>query len=241
MSDTHFGDKLSDGKLIMETLDHIKTTENAYCILGGDLMDTAIASSVGDTYGANLNPMEQIRTCVRLFQPLADSGKIIAVVPGNHERRVMKQDGLDMTEIMCAQLGIANRYSPTTAYVFLRFGVDRSKHPDTKQRYCIYVTHGSAGGKKEGGKINGLADLAQICDADIYITGHTHLPASFRSGFYRPHATNSSAAYVDKLFVNTAAWMDYGAYADLAGFKPASKINPVIYLDGTKKLARALV
>ena len=183
--------------------------------------------------------MEQLKQCVKIFEPIKD--KILAVLPGNHERRVKKQDGLDMTEIMCAQLGIANKYSPTTAYVFLRFGRDRTKHPDAKQRYGIYVTHGSAGGKKEGGKINGLADLAQICDADIYITGHTHLPASFRSGFYRPHATNSSMTYVDKLYVNTAAWMDYGGYADLAGFKPASKINPVIYLDGTKKLARALV
>ena len=43
--DWHIGDNMSDAFLIEETLRHIKETPNAYCILGGDLMDTAIASS----------------------------------------------------------------------------------------------------------------------------------------------------------------------------------------------------
>ena len=68
LADLHIGDMCSDYKLIMERLEHIKNTPNAYCILGGDLMDTAIASSIGDTYGANLQPMEQLKQCVKLFQ-----------------------------------------------------------------------------------------------------------------------------------------------------------------------------
>lgn len=56
MADLHIGDSMSDYKLIMDRIEHIKNTPNAYCILGGDLMDTAIANSVGDTYGANLKP-----------------------------------------------------------------------------------------------------------------------------------------------------------------------------------------
>jgi hypothetical protein len=39
---------------------------------------------------------------------------------------------------------------------------------------------------------------------------------------------------VDKLFVNTAAALDYGGYGDSAGFKPASKSNPVLYFSGEK-------
>ena len=61
MADLHLGDFNSDYKLIMERIEHIKNTENAYCILDGDLMDCAIASSIGDTYGANLQPMEQLK------------------------------------------------------------------------------------------------------------------------------------------------------------------------------------
>ena len=233
MADLHIGDNMCDFKAIQERIEYIKNTPNAYCILDGDLMDTAICTSIGDTYGANLQPMEQLKQCVKLFAPIAH--KILAVLPGNHENRVYKSDGLDITEIMCAQLGIPERYSPTTAFLFIRFGGGRSKQHYRKQLYTAYVTHGSGGGRKEGGKINRLADLVCIVDADIYIHAHTHLPAVFKNSFYRVSGANSSIALVDKLFVNTAAALNYGGYGDKAGFKPASKSSPVIYLDGTKR------
>lgn len=233
MADLHIGDSMSDAKLITERLEHIKNTPNAYCILDGDLMDTAIASSIGDTYGANLQPMEQLKLCVKLFEPIKD--KILAVLPGNHENRVYKSDGLDITELMCAQLGIPQKYSPTTALLFVRLGSEKHKNHGRPHLYTIYVTHGSGGGRKEGGKVNRLADLASIVDSDIYIHAHTHLPLVFRESFYRVSGSNSTVALVDKLFVNTAASLNYGGYGDKAGFKPASKCSPVIYLDGEKR------
>lgn len=236
MSDLHIGDSLCDYKSILERIEHIKNTPNAYCILDGDLMDTAIASSIGDTYGANLQPMEQLSHCVKLFEPIKD--KILAVLCGNHEQRVYRQDGLDTTLLMCNQLGITERYSPTTALLFVRFGKTEKNH-GRPQLYTIYVTHGSGGGRKEGGKVNRLADLASIVDADIYITGHTHLPLVFKEAYYRTSCQNSSVALVDKLFVNTAASLDYGGYGDKQGFKPASKKSPVIYLNGVKRDMKA--
>jgi len=232
MADLHIGDSMSDFKLIMERIEHIKNSPNAYCILDGDLMDTAVCTSIGDTYGANLQPMEQLKQCVKIFEPIKD--KILCVLPGNHENRVYKSDGLDITEIMCAQLGIPEKYSPTTALLFVRFGKNPTRTPYRPFLYTIYATHGSGGGRKEGGKVNRLADLASIVDADIYIHAHTHLPLIFKESFFRTCSSNSSVALVDKLFVNTSASLNYGGYGDKAGFKPASKASPVIYLDGTK-------
>ena len=232
MADLHIGDSNCDFKLIMERIEHIKNTANAYCILDGDLMDTAIASSIGDTYGSNLQPMEQLKMCVKIFEPIKD--KILAVLPGNHENRVYKTDGLDITEIMCAQLGIPQKYSPTTALLFIRFGKNNGHNKHRPILYTAYVTHGSGGGRKEGGKVNRLADLAAIVDADIYITGHTHSPLVMKEAFFRVSGSNSSVALVDKLFINTSAWLNYGGYGDKQGFKPTSKKTPVIYLDGTK-------
>ena len=120
MADLHIGDHSSDYKMIMERIEYIKNKPNAYCILDGDLMDTAICTSIGDTYGANLQPMEQLKHCVRIFEPIKD--KILGVLPGNHENRVYKSDGLDITEIMCAQLGIPEKYSPTTARAVSHIG-----------------------------------------------------------------------------------------------------------------------
>ena len=231
MADLHIGDGLCDYKGITDRIEYIKNTPNAYCILDGDLMDTAIASSIGDTYGANLQPMEQLNHCVKLFEPIRD--KILAVLPGNHENRVYKADGIDTTQLMCAQLKIQQRYSPTTALLFVRFGEGRNH--GRRMLYTIYVTHGSGGGRREGGKVNRLADLAGIVDADIYVHSHTHLPLVFKEGYYRVSGSNSSVALVDKLFVNTAASLDYGGYGDKAGFKPASKCSPIIYLNGHKR------
>jgi len=238
LADLHIGDACSDFKLIMERINYIKETPNAYVILDGDLMDTAIASSIGDTYSAQLQPMEQLEQCVKIFGPIKD--KILAVLPGNHENRIYKTDGLDITQIMCNQLGIAGRYSSTTALLFIRFG----KHKDGGRHgrpvcYTAYVTHGSGGGRREGGKVNRLADLASIVDADIYIHAHTHLPLVFKEAYFRVSMANSSVDMVDKLFVNTAAMLNYGGYGDKAGFKPASKQSPVIYLNGKKHEMRA--
>lgn len=233
MADLHIGDNMCDFKLILERIEYIKNTPNAYCILGGDLMDTAIASSVGDTYGANLKPMDQLSQCVKIFEPIKD--KILCVLPGNHENRVYRSDGLDITELMCAQLGIPQKYSNTTALVFVRFGRGGRETKYRPMLYTIYATHGAGGGRKEGGKVNRLADLACIVDADVYLHHHTHLPVVFKNSFFRVSGSNSSVAIVEKLFVNGAAALDYGGYGDSANFKPASKSAPVIYLDGTKR------
>lgn len=237
LADLHIGDMSCDFKAILDELEYIKNTPNCYCVLDGDLMDTAIASSIGDTYASTHNPMEQLQECVNLFEPIKD--KIIAVVGGNHENRIYKQDGIDITYLMCQQLGIADRYSPTTALVYIRFGND-SKH-NRKMCYTLYMTHGAGGGRKEGGKINRLADLASIVDADIYLMAHVHQPAAFRSTFFRADPRNNSACKCEHLFVNTAAWLEYGGYGEKQGYKPASTINPVIYLDGKEKRSRVQI
>ncbi len=237
LADLHIGDMSCDYKAILSELEYIKNTPNCYCVLDGDLMDTAIASSIGDTYSSTHSPMEQLQECVKLFEPIKD--KILAVTSGNHENRHYKTNGIDTTQLMCSQLGIADRYSPTTALVYIRFGND-SRH-SRKMCYTMYMTHGGGGGRKEGGKINRLADLATIVDADIYVSGHTHLPAVFRNTFFRADPRNSDITQCEHLFVNTAAWLKYGGYGDRQGYKPASTINPIIHLDGHVKQMRALI
>ncbi len=238
LADLHIGDAMSDWEHIQKQLDYIKRTPNCYCILGGDLMDTAIASSIGDTYGANLQPMKQLEFCTKLFADIAP--KTLCVLHGNHENRVYKSDGIDMTRIMCDQLGIGEKYTETTALLFVELGNDAHVH-NRQICYTIYATHGSGGGRKEGGKINRLVDLSNIVDADIYICAHTHLPALLKTGFYRPCLSNRSVAYCEKLFVNTASSLNYGGYGDVQGFRPNSKEYPIIVLDGVKKRMKAVL
>jgi GTP-binding protein LepA len=209
-------------------------------ILNGDICNWATRNSVSDIYSEQLSPMQQIKEFVDLFSPIKD--KILSIQPGNHEGRSYRSDGIDITELACRELGIADKYSQTASLVFIRLGENSRGRKESigtgKLRrvcYVLYVLHGSGGGRKEGSKANRLAEMASVVDADIYIHSHTHLPMIMRQAFYRLDLPNSCAAPVDKLFVNTSATLWYGGYGEQYEYKPNSKATPVIYLDGTRK------
>ena len=239
LADYHYSDPNSDHDAIRKDIDYVNSHDNAYCVLAGDLLDCALKSSLGDAY-MNLSPMEELTAMKDLIQPIAH--KVLAIVGGNHEARHYRTNGVDMTRLLAKQLGIEDRYSPDTALIFLRFGKGSAGRSHARPiLYTIYLTHGSGGGKKEGGKIQRLADYGQIVDADCYICGHTHLPASFKTGFARPSAANNSITYCTKLFVNAAAKLNYGGYGDIGGFKPSCTDTPIVLLNGERKEMRAMI
>lgn len=236
-ADEHIGDAHCDMARLLERIEYVKNTENAYCILNGDLLDNATKTSIGDTYDQTLNPMDQLEKAVELFGPIKD--KIICVTHGNHEARTYRKEGINLSALIATQLGLQDLYTPTSAIIFLRFGKGSKRVHCNRIRYTIYTLHGSGGGRKEGAKAIRLADMASIIDADIYIHSHTHLPMIMRQAFYRIDVINSTVASVDKLFVNTAANLNYGGYGEAGEFKPSSKETPVIYLSGKKKSFKA--
>ena len=237
-ADEHLGDEHSDLKRLLARIEYVKNTPNAYCILNGDIIDNATKTSIGDTYTQVFNPMEQLAKAVEIFEPIKD--KILCITHGNHENRTYKKEGINLSCLMANQLGLADKYTPTSALLFIRFGEGSAS--STRYRkvcYTLYVLHGSGGGRKEGAKAIRLADMASIIDTDIYIHSHTHLPMVMKQAFHRIDTKNSAVALVDKLFVNTAANLKYGGYGEAGEFKPSSKDTPVIYLSGVKKYFEA--
>lgn len=233
-ADEHIGDELCDMDRLLKRIEYVKNTHNAYCILNGDILDNATKNSVGDAYTQVFNPMEQLETAVKLFEPIKN--KILLITHGNHENRTYKSEGINLSALIAAQLGLSDKYTPTSAVLFIRFGQTSGKTHFRKQRYTIYVLHGSGGGgRREGTKATRLADMASIVDCDIYCHAHTHLPMIMKQGFHRIDLSNSSVSFVDKLFVNTAANLRYGGYGEAGEFKPSSMDTPVIYLSGTKR------
>lgn len=236
-ADEHLGDEHSDLKRLLGRIEYVKNTPNAYCILNGDIIDNATKTSIGDTYTQVLNPMEQLAKAVELFEPIRD--KILCITHGNHENRTYRKEGINISCLMAKQLGLADKYTPTSAAIFIRLGDGGGSAHHRKVCYTVYVLHGSGGGRKEGAKAIRLADMASIIDTDIYIHSHTHLPMVMKQAFHRIDTSNSAVALVDKLFVNTAANLTYGGYGEAGEFKPSSKDTPIIYLSGTKKYFEA--
>lgn len=237
-ADEHIGDPGCDMKYLQKRIDYVANTPNAYCILGGDLMDNATKTSIGDTYTQTMSPMQQIDYITELFKPIKK--KILCAVLGNHENRTYKKEGIDPMRCVCDRLGCAERYSHAGALVFLRLGEDSRSHG---RRFCytIYVLHGAGGGRKEGAKAIRLADMAAIVDADVYCHNHTHIPMIMKQDFFRTSTSNSSVSKVTKLFVNSSSNLEYGGYGEAQEFKPSSKDKPKIILSGKQKYATAIL
>lgn len=242
LADVHLGDEHCDLNLVRERIGLIASKVNAYCILNGDLINNSTKTSIGDIYAEQYMPMEQVKRCVELLEPVKD--KILCITNGNHENRSYKKEGIDLTEILAMQLGLADRYSKGGCLLFVRVGESskgESRRGGQKRQICytVYCLHGSGGGRKEGAKAIRLADMASIVDADVYIHSHTHMPMVLKQGYFRTDVPNSKAHNVTKLFVNTAAYLDYGGYGEAQEYKPSNKDTPVVYLNGRKKEASA--
>ena len=233
ISDAHIGDPQANEQALMEQIRYVEDTPNCYAIVNGDIMNNATKSSPSDTYTEVMSPMEQIVKAVMLLKPISD--KILAITQGNHERRTAKESGVDLMKIIAMELGLVDKYSEGMAYLFIRFGEQSSHDHFRKVLYTILVTHGNGGGRTVGAKANRLADLVSIADADIYLYGHTHNNIAFKEGFMRVNWRTYSLEMVDRLFVNSGAFLDWGGYAEQAQYRPSVIAPPHIFLSGSER------
>lgn len=79
-ADEHIGDEHCDIKRLMERIEYVKNTPNAYCILNGDILDNATKTSIGDTYTQEFNPMEQLQRANELFSPIREKYCVLHMV-----------------------------------------------------------------------------------------------------------------------------------------------------------------
>lgn len=242
-ADWHIGDKSCKMDEIREEIDAVKKDPNAYVILNGDLLNNATKNSVSDSYAEVLTPQEQVNTVTALLGPIAD--KILMICGGNHEARTYRESGIDLTAIVASNLGLLSRYVREGGVLFLGLGetttTSQKGGPKRMQRYTVYATHGSGGGRKEGAKAIRLADMAAIVDCDLYLHSHTHLPMAIKEAFVRVDSHCFSTYIVDKLFVNTSAKLGYGGYGQTYEFKPSSTESPVVRLDGHKRAMKVVL
>lgn len=233
ISDSHIGDPYANEQALMEQIRYVEDTPNCYAIINGDIMNNGIKSSKSDTYTEVMSPMEQMVKAVLTLKPIAN--KVLAITQGNHERRTAKESGIDLGKVIATELGLFDKYSDGMAYIFLRFGEQSGHRKHRKVPYTILVTHGNGGGKTVGAKANRLADLVSIADADIYLYGHTHQNMAFKEGFLRVDWHNNYLQMVDRLFVNSGAFLDWGGYAEQNQYRPSVIATPHIFMDGYKR------
>lgn len=232
LGDIHVGSKKCDYKMFQETLDEIKNNDDCYCVVMGDLLNNSTRNSVGDVYEEPLTPMQQIEKAVSMLEPIKD--KILGVTTGNHERRTYRTDGIDLMSIVCAQLGILDKYDPAGVLMIIK---DETGRGSGHLYNTMYISHGDgANGKMIGGKANSLARRANnFANVDIVCVGHTHQPITFKQAYmmFDPH--HDIVRHKEQLCINTSAFLDYEEYAEVIGLPPSAKAQPTLYLAADKE------
>lgn len=236
-SDWHDDDPNCNQAFVEAEVKAALSARNTFVIVHGDIVNFAFKNSCSNSYQNRKTPQESLEWAIETLRPLKE--KILVLEDGNHEDRLWKECGIHAGRFIANELGIKERYAQDGALVFVTFGEQSGKRHNRPMTYSIYTIHGAGGGRKAGGKVNRLTELMLTVDADIYIQGHTHLPFQTAYGFYRANLNNRSARFVNKLFVNSSAALNYGGYGEKLGFQPSALAHVEIHLDGSKRKMKA--
>ncbi len=216
LSDVHIGDSCADLDLLKEVVNKIKDSPDMYVILLGDILNTAIVNSKSDIYSETVNLATAQKMALEYLTPIKD--KILAMTPGNHENRVWRNVGLDVSLWLAEKLGVQDRYRNNFIALDISFGKDNNGNP-----YHLHLVgqHGGyGGGRKLSAALSALEDVDGIvCNADIYVRAHTHSPVSGKRDVWQFNEKGNLEKR-HKHYFSAPAFLKTGGYGLDKGYRP---------------------
>jgi len=208
---------------IKRTIDVIKNDPLAKVIIVGDLIENITKLSKGNIYQQDITPTEQLQIITDLLRPIRD--KIIGITQGNHENR-SDESGIEITKLLAYNLGLLELYCREGIYIFLSFGIKDCKQ-NCRHTFRIYAKHmGGIDPRK----------MKDVCNADLYVSGHTHNFKHFIEGYYEgSERIDGVLTLKTRAFVVTTSYLNYGGYAEDKNYTPSVISQPVIDLSYTTK------
>lgn len=243
VGDIHYGNKNCNVTQLKRTLHYIEETEDCYMIGMGDYVEAILAQDHRFEMGNHtIEVQNQVAEVIKWFKPLAEKGKILGLLTGNHEEKVRNTTSWNMTNLMCTTLGV-----PYLGYsAFIRLSVPHNQihgYP-----FTLYVSHGVTSAGKAGSTLNRLTTMGEKFNADIYMMGHTHKLLAYpqvRLGINKKNLTKQI-----QYFINTGSFLETYAegtmsYAEKAQYAPLEtgtielQLYPVNGFVSTRKLTGA--
>ena len=181
----------------------------------GYYLECGLKDSVGDSmYRQKLNPQKQMEEMVELLEPLAKEGLLIGLHSGNHEHRITKSTGIDITKIMARLLNV--RFLKAACWSLL--SVEGT-------RYSTYTLHGASGAKFKHTKLKAIVDACGWIESDILAMGHTHGLANEPIIKQRFDATSNRVINKIQYVMLTGAYMEWDDSYGQATNYPIPKIG----------------
>jgi hypothetical protein len=173
--DMHIANKAFDLSHFKKLIQRIQDTPLSLWVGMGDFGDSIgprdkrfEQENLRPLYRENISRIyqEEAWELKELLTPVAD--KSLGLVESNHAKKAKKDNSFDLTHELCTHFGWANLRS--CALVRMHF----LRSTTATYNLDLFVAHGYGGGRKWGGKMNKIADIASGIRADIYLMGHLH-------------------------------------------------------------------
>jgi hypothetical protein len=163
IGDVHYGSPQCDKQRFLDNLQYC-LDHSIYVHLMGDLIESATRHSVGAGVYEQENPAEdQHEQMVAWLQPLADMHLILGSHAGNHEERIYKESGINISKALCRELHVP--YLGDACWSNFVVG---------KQTYSIYSLHGRTGSRFDGTALLALERISTSFFCDLCAMGHVH-------------------------------------------------------------------
>ena len=213
LSDLHIG--IGNKQYIKDIIEFISKMDNAYVIIGGDILNNTTKTSLGSVLEEYATGEEQVNLAVELLKPIKD--RILAMIEGNHEHRTTDMSYISLTQMIATLLGIPDKYKYEIAIGYISVGsdncytyVDLHKHRKTNNYYSFY-------------------------NADCLVLEHTHefnfkeIPVVYHNKYSKKPSVRMS--YV----INNGSALAFPSYAKRAGYSLQNIGTYVIELSGKKR------
>jgi len=180
MGDFHLGHIGCDKEKLKKDLEWIKNQKHLLVYLMGDFLDIQIPYIAPEKHvvyseiDRDLDTFEKgYNYLVELLIPI--KRKIMGIHLGNHDFQWIQKTQFNYVKNLANELNAP--YLNFEALTKLLIGTDKA----WRKRFDIYSVHGSYSGRKIGGKLNRLTEIASSFDADIYIMAHVHELGGWRT------------------------------------------------------------
>lgn len=236
VSDVHYGALEHCADEWKAFCKRIEGEPNSYVILNGDLINNGVRTTgFVNPFDEVVRPREQKREMVEFLKPLAESGRILCLVSGNHERRTEKDVDQDLTYDIAAKLDIEDLYRHDIAFMKIGCG-QRNVEDCAKVSYNFVITHGAGGGIYTGAAVNRNERFGNIIDGlDCLVVGHTHKGTVTKPTKIVFDGRNNMVSMKHYTVISCVSWLNYGGYAAQKMLLPSHCGNPQrLILSGCK-------
>ena len=222
IGDVHYGSKQCNVDKFEKILKYCLDNE-LYVFCMGDMIEASSKHSVGAGVYEQISPQSQIEIISDYLRPLAEKNLIIGYLTGNHEARMMKELGIDISKVICKELKIP--YLGYAGWSLFYVG---------NQSYSVYSTHGASSATLKHTKLKSILDISKSFEADLVTMGHVH-DIIIDSGEYQK--VNKKRKIVDTrkaYVVITGHYYNYGGYAQEKGYSLTKIGSPKVKLFSDK-------